>query len=61
MSTEQWEPREGRCAHDRRTGEDVRVMAVHSCGVFVRNLRDGRESVTTLAELDPPRRPEADR
>jgi hypothetical protein len=31
-------------------------MAVHACGVFVRSLRDGRESVTTLGELVPPER-----
>ncbi|GAA2105680.1 hypothetical protein GCM10009759_42990 [Kitasatospora saccharophila] len=56
MSTERWEPEEGRPAYDRRSGEDVRVMAVHGCGVFVRSLRDGRESVTTLAELVPSER-----
>ncbi|ROR42525.1 hypothetical protein [Kitasatospora cineracea] len=56
MSGERWEPREGRPAHDRRSGEDVGVMAVHACGVFVRSLRDGREGVTTLGELVPPER-----
>ncbi|MEU5384645.1 hypothetical protein ACFVT9_29805 [Kitasatospora cineracea] len=56
MSGERWEPGEGRPAHDRRSGEDVRVMAVHACGVFVRSLRDGRESGTTLGEPVPPER-----
>ncbi|WP_282202234.1 hypothetical protein [Kitasatospora fiedleri] len=55
MSTpEQWAPREGGTAYDRRSGEPVRVMAVHACGVFVRYLRDGREGITGLGELAPP-------
>ncbi|MFB7943691.1 hypothetical protein ACFC6L_02115 [Kitasatospora phosalacinea] len=56
MSGAEWEPREGRVAYDRRSGEDVRVMAVHACGVFVRSLRDGREGVTALGDLVPPER-----
>ncbi|ROR42705.1 hypothetical protein [Kitasatospora cineracea] len=55
MSTpEPWEPEEGGAAHDRRSGQPVRVMAVHACGVFVRRLRDGREDITALGELAPP-------
>ncbi|WP_157815783.1 hypothetical protein [Kitasatospora sp. CB02891] len=54
MSTpEQWEPQEGGAAYDQRSEQPVRVMAVHACGVFVRRLRDGRESITTLGELAP--------
>ncbi|MFJ1755631.1 hypothetical protein [Kitasatospora sp. NPDC088134] len=52
--SEKWRPNEGTCAFDTRSGQQVRVMAVHACGVFVRRLRDGRESVTTLRELSLP-------
>ncbi|WAL71618.1 hypothetical protein OU787_08925 [Kitasatospora sp. YST-16] len=51
---DQWEPGEGREAYDRRSGQAVRVISVHVCGVFVRHLRDGREDITTLGELAPP-------
>ncbi|GGQ91320.1 hypothetical protein GCM10010195_54040 [Kitasatospora griseola] len=53
---EPWRPREGRAAHDQRSGQDVRVMAIHECGVFVRRVRDGREGVTSLDDLSPPQR-----
>ncbi|MFJ5233324.1 hypothetical protein ACIQBJ_25940 [Kitasatospora sp. NPDC088391] len=56
MSTpEHWEPEEGREAYDRRSGQTVRVISVHACGVFVRHLRDGREGITVLEELAPPK------
>ncbi|MDH6577504.1 hypothetical protein [Kitasatospora sp. MAP5-34] len=51
---DQWEPAVGEMAYDRRSGRAVKVMAVHSFGVFVRPVKGGRESITKLRDLIPP-------
>ncbi|MEK2491363.1 hypothetical protein WN990_17600 [Kitasatospora purpeofusca] len=51
---EQWEPQAGQTAYDRRSGQAVRVMSVHTFGVFVRPLKGGREAITKLRDLVPP-------
>ncbi|MFJ1758147.1 hypothetical protein [Kitasatospora sp. NPDC088134] len=52
--TGRWEPEEGQAAYDRRSGQAVRIMSVHSFGVFVRPLKGGREAITKLRDLIPP-------
>ncbi|MEU1282939.1 hypothetical protein [Kitasatospora sp. NPDC005856] len=37
-----------------KTGELVRIMSVHSFGIFVRPLRGGREQIKRLRDLVPP-------
>ncbi|GAA5011717.1 hypothetical protein GCM10025734_56530 [Kitasatospora paranensis] len=52
--TQNWQPSVGQAAYDQQSGQTVRVMAVHSFGVFVRPLKGGRESITKRRYLLPP-------
>ncbi|MEV4559892.1 hypothetical protein AB0K51_23260 [Kitasatospora sp. NPDC049285] len=61
MSTEQWQPEVGQPAYDRRSGQAVSVMAVHSFGVFVRPINGGREIIAKLRDLLPPDTPQHQR
>ncbi|MFJ6384964.1 hypothetical protein ACIQI7_33770 [Kitasatospora sp. NPDC092039] len=49
-----WTPQEGEVVTLLKTGEFMRIMSIHSFGVFVRPVRGGREQIKRLWELVPP-------
>ncbi|MBP0452635.1 hypothetical protein J5Y04_24275 [Kitasatospora sp. RG8] len=54
LTSETWTPEVGEEVALVKTGEMVRIMFVHTFGVFVRPLRGGREQITRVRDLVPP-------